>query len=175
VSALAARTEDGEFGLLVDDRAWSEIERMCMAAGDHETGGILIGKYTPDRATAVVLEATAPPPDSCTGRRRFVRGFAGLRALLRCRWNDNDRRYYVGEWHFHPAVVVRPSPDDMEQMVRIAGARSYECEQPVLLIVGRPRNDREARHARAFVFPKKGPVEMRILTSAPSAGLADLG
>jgi integrative and conjugative element protein (TIGR02256 family) len=162
VNALSARTADGQYGLLITAEAWEQIGQLCLAAGDWETGGILIGQYTPDRKTALVTEATSAPADSHVGRSAFVRGVAGLRVLLRRRWKDKDHRYYLGEWHFHPARIVQPSFDDIEQMGRIALASNYRCKEPILMIVGRPNEHQGGRPVRVLVFPRGGPFEMDV-------------
>lgn len=166
MSELTSRTIDGEFGLLVQRQAWDQIERLCAGANEEETGGILIGRYTAERTTAVVSEATTAPADSRRGRCAFVRGVAGLRGLLRDRWSAPECTYYVGEWHYHPAAAVEPSSTDIEQMVRIANAGNYRCPEPIMVIVGRPVDSRETRPMRVFVFPGGRQIEMRV-TSLP--------
>jgi integrative and conjugative element protein (TIGR02256 family) len=166
VSELTSRTIDGVFGLLIQRQAWNQIERLCAAADEEETGGILSGRYTAERTTAVVSEATTPPADSQRGRCAFVRGVAGLQGLLRERWSTPERTYYVGEWHYHPAAAVEPSSTDIEQMVRIAKAGNYRCPEPIMVIVGRPADSPSTRPIRVFVFPAGRQIEMRI-TSLP--------
>lgn len=176
MNTLTARTSDGTYGVTIDADSMKEIDRLCSAAGDVETGGILIGQYTTDRSTALVLEATPPPTDSERGRSWFVRGVAGLRELLRRRWHSKTPRYYVGEWHFHPAAAVEPSSDDLDQMVRIADTREYSCKEPVLLILGRPAGERGTRPVRVFVFPVgEPPMELYPETDALPSGQANPG
>ncbi len=110
----------------------------------------MIGFYTEDQSTAIVTKATPPPRDSRAGRTWFHRGIAGLRLLLEKYWTKPERRYYIGEWHFHTAVDVEPSPDDIDQMTRISRDRKYNCPEPVSLIVGKER--RGERRVRMFVF-----------------------
>jgi integrative and conjugative element protein (TIGR02256 family) len=117
-----------------------------------ETGGILVGRYSADLLLAIICEATPPPKDSRRGRTWFVRGIDGLRDLLDIRWKAKERTFYIGEWHFHPAVHVEPSDDDFEQMLKISHAREYECKEPLLLIVGAWMRQ-EQRTFRAFVCP----------------------
>ena len=68
--------------------------------------------------------------------------------------------YLLGEWHFHPSNVVEPSAEDFEQMARIAETDSYECRDPILVIVGKAK--RAGSHPlRAFVCPRGSPaIEM---------------
>jgi len=169
VGKLKARTADGEFALLIEAMAWEQVERLCVVAGDHETGGILIGRYTPDRTTAVVSEVTPAPDYSRCGRWTFIRGVAGLRELLRRRWHGAGRTYYLGEWHYHPAEVVEPSSDDTAQMVQIANAGNYESREPIMVIVGRHVGDQDRRHVRVFVFPDGRQIEMQVGSPLPRA------
>jgi hypothetical protein len=54
----AERPVDGIFGIVIEPKVIRQIDRLCIAAGDSETGGILIGRYTEDRSTAIIAEAT---------------------------------------------------------------------------------------------------------------------
>ena len=47
-----------------------------------------------------------------------------------------ERRYYLGEWHLHPAGAARPSATDDRQMRSFANASDHHCPEPVLVIVG---------------------------------------
>jgi len=152
MSSWSARTTDGSFSLVIEAGALRDLDRMCAAAGNVETGGVLVGRYSADLTAAIVLEVTPPPPDSQQGSSWFNRGIAGLRAMLRRRWRSKERTYYVGEWHFHPAAHIEPSEEDIAQMYRICHDPNYHCGEPVLLILGR-LSDGEERAARAFVFP----------------------
>ena len=149
----SGRTSDGTYGLLLEEPAFRDLDRMCIAAGDIETGGVLVGRYSADLGTATVLEATAPPSDSRQGPSWFDRGVAGLREILRRRWRSKARTYYVGEWHFHPASHVVPSADDFTQMGQIAHADEYDCREPLLVIFGAARDSNGQRAVRAFVCP----------------------
>lgn len=135
-----------------------EMLAAASAAGDRETGGILIGRYVgTDRGE--VDHATAAPAGSRRGRTWFERGTAGLEALLQGHWNADVRRYYVGEWHFHPAFDGTPSNQDIVQMQEIATAERYRCRQPIMIIVAF-----DADHGwlvRVFLFPPdSGAVEL---------------
>jgi integrative and conjugative element protein (TIGR02256 family) len=162
-------TLDGSYGLRIERIAMRELDRMCRDTGDTETGGILVGVYSPDRAVAIVREATAPPSDSRRGHSWFKRGVEGLRELLAHRWRATNRTHYLGEWHFHPAQVVVPSSRDFSQMVQIAHATDYHCKEPVLVILGFTEHS-GARPLRAFVCPMgETPKEILPMKSDPSS------
>ena len=129
-------TPDSAYGLRIESAALRELGRMCGAAGSVETGGILVGRYSPDLAVAIVREATLPPPDSRRGRSWFNRGVAGLREMLAQRWRAKDRTHYLGEWHFHPAGAPNPSGPDIRAMQKLALDEAYNCPSPILLILG---------------------------------------
>ncbi|MDD5068870.1 MAG: Mov34/MPN/PAD-1 family protein [Candidatus Pacebacteria bacterium] len=145
------RTPDAMYYLIIEKLQIKQLEKLCSDARDEETGGILIGHYTDDFSTAIVTEVTPPPADSRKGPSWFIRGISGLRQLLRKRWIAYKRRYYIGEWHYHPASIVEPSSNDMRQMTRIANSKDYECKNPIMLILGQKVTAGD-RSMRAFVF-----------------------
>ena len=130
------------------------IDHAVSSAHPRETGGILVGYYEANLRTAVISEAGRPPKDSRAGRSWFIRGYRRLSEWLHNLWEQSPRRYYLGEWHYHPSVVVEPSDEDFAQMVDISRNRRYRCPEPVLLIVG--EQAASARPCRVFVFPRHG-------------------
>jgi len=127
------------------------IEQMAAIANDpdSETGGVLIGRYVENGAIALVDMASPPPGDSSAGLDWFERGRNGLGELLREQWNQPQRRYYVGEWHFHPIGRADASLQDRRQMAEIAQDPNYRCERPLLVIASLGTLRR--RTARVFV------------------------
>jgi integrative and conjugative element protein (TIGR02256 family) len=152
MTALAWRTVDGAFGLRIEEAASRELDRLCSDAGELETGGVLIGRYSSDLAVAVILEVSPPPEDSHRGRSWFERGVAGLQEMFRWKWRSGQRTHYVGEWHYHPAAIVEPSGEDLAQMHRISRSSGYQCREPIMLIMGSAGLGQD-RPMRAFVFP----------------------
>lgn len=144
------------YALQLSAESWRQIDRECSRSGSLETGGILVGYYSKDAATALVTEALPPPKDSARGRSWFHRGVAGLRNLLTKRWQSEIRTYYVGEWHYHPAGTVEPSRDDLSQMHTVNADPRYRCREPIMIIVGNGQICGE-RPVRAFVFPHGDP------------------
>lgn len=110
------------------------METQALKAGNHETGGVLIGKYGPTGHVATITEATIEPQDSRAGRTWFERGVQGLKGVLKRRWNDGQ--YYVGEWHSHPGCAPEPSCNDIHEMQAISRQVSYQCPKPIMIIIG---------------------------------------
>ena len=154
---------DRQYRVVIEVKALNAMEKVCQRADPDETGGILIGYYSSDRSTAVIVEATPPPADSASAHSWFVRGVAGLADLLQRRWRARTSTHYIGEWHFHPAPHVSPSPDDFEAMNDISASPTYQCLEPILLIWGRRRDTKSLRPCRVFVCPKDATgVELEI-------------
>jgi len=128
---------DGRFQVRLTEPALDQLATHCHRGWPRETGGILIGYYTPRRECAVVTRAEAPPEDSSQTPFSFSRGIRGLRSLLHHLWHRPaaDRLYYLGEWHLHPSSQPLPSRRDRTQMQAIADG-PYHCPEPVLLLVG---------------------------------------
>jgi hypothetical protein len=132
------------------------IEQMIAISSDpeSETGGVLVGRYLDDGSVARIELASSPPGDSAGGLDWFERGKDGLADLLREQWDLPERRYYVGEWHFHPLGRAEPSQQDRKQIFEIGQDRNYRCRRPVLLIVS-PATLRR-RTARVFLLSDEG-------------------
>ncbi len=128
-------SDDGRFGLQLPDSALRQMLQHCRDAAAMETGGILIGHYSDDRRLAVVEQVTGPPEDSRRFLATFLRGVKGLQTLLDRLWRSH-RRYYLGEWHYHPRSAPTPSPADLSQMDSIANSDDYACPEPILFILG---------------------------------------
>ena len=143
---------DHRYGLRLGAQQTTKILKLCAESAPNETGGILIGEYSPVHDCAIVTAVTAAPADSRSGRNWFVRGVRGLQRIIDRFWH-RGRRYYLGEWHFHPLGSPIPSRTDIDQMKHIARSEQYHCPEPVLLIIGGdPLNEWSAG---AFVFPRR--------------------
>jgi len=136
---------------------------LCRKAKRAETGGIVAGRYNGQLDWAIVTEVTGPPTDSRSGRNWFQRGVRGLQQLIERLW-QRDRSCYLGEWHYHPYAPPTPSGPDTSQMRKIADLASYECPEPILLILGGDP-DKELE-TRAFVFCRGSEyVELKLIKS----------
>ena len=162
MDALEFRSEDGAFGVSIGPETLTKVLNSCRALAPVETGRILVGHYNDALDLALVTDASKRPPDSESGRFWLMRGMSGLQGWLDRLWSSSKRRYYLGEWHFHPGGPPEPSPTDVEQMGKIARSPSYNCPEPVLLLVGGAAQERS--DARVYVFLSEGrrvaPVEL---------------
>lgn len=132
-------SSDGRFAATLTDKALADIARFFSAAGDDETGGFLIGRYSTEHDVAIVERATGPPHDSTASRTAFRRGVRGLRQMLARIWSKGQ--YHLGEWHRHPGAKPSPSGRDLAQMLAFAKNEAYACPEPVLVVVAGSPSD----------------------------------
>ncbi len=125
----------GTFGVRIESDAATSLLTHCRASKRFETGGILVGRYSHDRRLASITAISGPSPDTRAGAFWLIRGVQGLHSWLVSLWKQNAT-HYVGEWHFHPFAPPTPSQQDVRQMNYIAATGSYQCAEPILLIIG---------------------------------------
>ena len=104
-----AWSRDGKYGLRIPFEVLQKMLSFCQKVGNLETGGILVGYYNRCHDCAIVIDCSKPPQDSKLERYNFYRGIKGLQKWLNKLWNLGRRRYYLGEWHFHPFTDPKPS------------------------------------------------------------------
>ena len=152
--ALTFVSSNGQYRITVPKMCVDSMLAHARASSPHETGGIIVGRYTPSLDRAVLTDALGPPGDSEGWASGFVRGIRGLANKLAHLWSSSVRTYYLGEWHFHPFSAARPSGDDRNQMLAIARSDSYRCPEPILLILGGDPNG--IWELTAHVYTRKG-------------------
>lgn len=129
-------TGDRRFGLRLPEGVLKHVLDECERSNDLETGGIVVGYYSPDLHCAVVTDISGAPCDSRRTRSSFFRGLKGLQRWVDRLWKRKHRHYYLGEWHFHPSGSPSPSATDSKQIAEIAASEMYHCPEPLLLIIG---------------------------------------
>lgn len=127
-------SEDNRYQLVLRKHAQKTILDECIKSGRNETGGVLVGYYSDELDQAIVTQVSTKPDDSKSSGFTFVRGIEGLLNFFKNLWPY--RRYYLGEWHFHPFAEPDPSGDDFEAIKEIKANPSYDCKIPLLLILG---------------------------------------
>jgi len=163
VGDLLLRSKDRRFGLSLKESILLQGLSECADSETCETGGILVGYYTPAHDCAVVTALSGPPKNSIRKARLFVRGTEGIQGWIYRLWRE-QRHYYLGEWHFHPRGMSFPSRDDIQQMEKLSRDASLKCPEPILLIIG--GDPKGSWKANAFVFP----VDQEIVPLFADAG-----
>jgi len=99
-----------------------------------ETGGPLVG-YVAKDGVLVVTDATGPGPKARL--ERFSVTIDGINAQKFC---DRSRHAsdgyidYVGDWHKHPGISLRPSGQDVFAMKTMANFEFSPTKHPISLI-----------------------------------------
>lgn len=135
MSDLLYLHENDSFGIEIKEETINEIYDICKNSFPKETGGILIGKYSPDLKRAQISIVTGAPLDSRSGGTWFHRGTNGLQQLLDEVW-EREGSFYLGEWHYHPGGTPIPSTQDIIEMKKISKNKTYNCPEPILIIAG---------------------------------------
>lgn len=144
-------SDDQKFGVKMKRKEICRMLKICRDARDQEVGGILIGTYDLENRYALVKSISDAPCDSLQSRNWFQRGVQGLQDMLNYSWQE-DRQFYLGEWHFHPYSNSQASPLDVQQMRDISLSKTSNCPEPILLILG--GNPRKSWEISAYVFPR---------------------
>jgi hypothetical protein len=94
-----------------------------------ETGGILFGLVAVPAKRIHLVDATPAPPDSHEELVGFVRGVAGVSAIMdEVRLRTIGQVRYVGEWHSHPPrSSARLSAVDGVQTDWLAALMDMDC------------------------------------------------
>ena len=127
------------FSINIEKKAYEQMLHYCVISNPYETGGILIGNYSSNQATANILQITPPPKNSRHAKYNFWRSSRGLKGTLDTAWKDGQ--YYLGEWHYHPNAPADPSNTDIKQMITLSNNKKLKCPEPILIIIGGNSNN----------------------------------
>ena len=104
----------GGWTVSVNAGVFERMEEARAAAGQLETGGVLVGHWDRKRKILYVVGCYDPPPDSVRTPTGFVRGSIGVfRSIEDLERGTAGNLTYIGEWHTHPPTIAsRPSSED---------------------------------------------------------------
>jgi integrative and conjugative element protein (TIGR02256 family) len=155
-----AWSEDAKYGLRIPSRVLQKMLSFCQEIEDIETGGIIIGYYNRKHDCAIMIDCSGPPKDSKHGKNFFRRGIHGLQEWINKLWELRQKRYYLGEWHFHPFGEPDPSSVDVSQIKENAENNLYQCPEPIMFILGGSPNKNWT--CKSFVYDKHaGLIELK--------------
>lgn len=120
--------------LKIEQALLDELYQRGLAHYPKEYGGLLIGRYTEDRSTAII-EKTILPKHYKASRYFFERGSEGLKEELAALYRQEPKLFYIGEWHTHPDGPAEPSGRDKATMAQLVKNEKVFINNPILLIV----------------------------------------
>lgn len=145
--------------VFVPRRVLDEIVELARAAGDFETGGVLVGTLRRDEAAPeIFVEVTAQIPAPHTLSRSTKLTFTGetwaaVQAAIALRRRNE---IMIGWWHFHPDFCrLRNCP--VERRKRCTGASPFFSAEDV--------------HLHATCFPSAYQVALLISDSTAAGGM----
>jgi Prokaryotic E2 family A/ThiF family/Prokaryotic homologs of the JAB domain len=107
------------------------------AAGQLETGGILVGAWDRSLRKGWIVAHQDPPPDSEHSPTSFVRGSVGVYRSLRAIEQATAANLgYVGEWHTHPPGHSSQASSDDALLMRWIGNDVQYNDVPALMMIG---------------------------------------
>lgn len=91
----------------------------------------LVGQYSADQTKAIVLDLM------CISSCEYKRNAGLMSAELAWLWKEtNGRKFFLGEWHTHPANPNMPSALDLETAKDTAWDVKANCPQFIMAISG---------------------------------------
>lgn len=134
-AALEGDASAADFPVLVPDRVLDEVREISRGAGDHETGGFLVGRLHRDATVPeIFLEVTAQIPArhvvSDTDRLTFTeRTWTEAQAVLDLRGRGER---WCGWWHRHPVRSwCRSCPPEKQRACRLGRGFFSEHDRQV--------------------------------------------
>lgn len=116
----------------------AELHEWQQQPSDTEAGGILVGRFTSERA--IVQHVSTPGPEDVRLPHSFTRAVRHHNEFLSQRWvESNGTSHYMGEWHTHNEVDLRPSELDSVSLKALFDNTAVGYRKPCLfcVIVGR--------------------------------------
>lgn len=131
---------DYDINIEIRENIIKRIYEACKLSYPRETGGVLFGYYL-ETNYAIITDMWEEKKIENKSRRKFIRGTNGLKDFSDKLW-DEKKRYYLGEWHYHPESNCIASSTDKNTIINISKNRIYKCPQPIMLIVSNKKNEK---------------------------------
>jgi integrative and conjugative element protein (TIGR02256 family) len=99
-----------------------------------ETGGPLVG-YIAEKGALIVTDAAGPGPRAKLERYSVtIDGRHAQKFCDKCHAGSDGRIDYVGDWHKHPGLSLRPSTHDVSAIKTMAEFEHSPTKHPISLI-----------------------------------------
>lgn len=137
-TGLIFEAENG-WSLKITTDVWDKMNLFIQHSDtDHESGGVLLGRFIKEATVVVVDEITTPQRLDKSSPTRFIRKQEGHQGLIEKFWQkSNGTCNYLGEWHTHPEDFPMPSTTDISNWARLARKTRQESSDLFFIIVGR--------------------------------------
>lgn len=120
--------------VVLKDEAMVSIIEECKRHKNVETGGVLLGYE--DGRDFIICIATDPGPNAIRKKNEFSFDAPYCNKLIDNYFiNSNGKINYIGDWHRHFRLNLKPSQKDINAMADLATDRNCNIPRPILLIV----------------------------------------
>lgn len=125
----------------ITDCAFRVFDEYAQIDGRNESGGILLGKYIPEKEYYYISIATKPTERDCAGPIWFSRNRDVAQKEIDNQWKKSGEIInYMGEWHTHPYKNPTPSLVDKNLMRKLIRDGSNVWKHLFMIIVGLERS-----------------------------------
>lgn len=127
----------------IQPSALRKIRQLVKSVWFTETGGPMVGYITPD-ATLVITDIAGPGPRGvCKIYSVTIDGEHSKQFCDQAYANSGGESDYIGDWHCHPSLSLRPSMDDETAMKLMANTAGLTTT-PLSLIYSRISHRKKA-------------------------------
>lgn len=126
---------DKGLDIIFEEGFLKELSQLGIKKYPNEFGGFLIGHYENNNKSLVITGTILPKKYKGTPNL-FNRSSLGIEEQLKDIYEEEPKKYYVGEWHTHPNGSTRYSQTDLNAMIEISNCKTVSIKNPVLLILG---------------------------------------
>lgn len=121
----------------IEDSVIILLKHFVQRNGNPESGGILLGKYSPSERKYLITEATKPNVFDKSGLSFFIRKAKPAQRIIDTRWRTSAGTInYLGEWHTHDCNNPTPSSTDLALIRSIIFDQSNVWPEVIMIIVG---------------------------------------
>lgn len=121
--------------LEIDDKLSSRLIEIGKKHYPNEFGGFLIGFYSNNQTHINITDTILPNKYKGTPYL-FERDTIGINDQLKKFYDEEQKKYYLGEWHTHPDNLPIPSSTDIKAIKTIANHAEVSIKNPIMLIIG---------------------------------------
>lgn len=121
--------------LEIDDKLLASIIDVGKQHYPNEFGGFLIGNYSENQSHLNITDTILPNKYNGTPNL-FERDTIGIDKQLKLFYDEDPKKYYLGEWHTHPNNAPKPSSTDIKAINSIANHPEVSIKNPIMLIIG---------------------------------------
>ena len=131
------KIEFNDIILVIPRDIWKKLKEYEQGSTQNEAGGIILGKYIPDRNKYIITDITVPSTKDKSGRLFFIRNKNVAQKSINELWKENNGVInYLGEWHTHPWANPKPSIPDLVFIKSLRKDKSNVWPELFMLIIG---------------------------------------